>query len=224
MPSTRPTQRVLYFDVLRALAIVGVVVLHVAALDWVRVDPVSATWQACNVYDSFVRWCVPVFVMLSGALMLDPTRLVTFEGLVKKNIARIALVFVVWSAIYLVWDVVQGTVQLTAKGLMAAFFTGHYHLWYLQMQVFLYLVTPLLRPIARERRLAGLMICLSIAFCFVPNLVFMSSAVTDVFFVAYNNTNASFVCGDFQVIETHALRRSLVCLAIHDWRHLMAFG
>ena len=188
-------RRVFYFDVLRALAIVAVVVLHVAALEWKDVDPASSTWQVYNAYDSLVRWCVPVFVMLSGALMLDPGRPVTFERLLRKNVARLALAFAVWSAVYLVWDVARGAVEPTATGLLHAFVTGHYHLWYLQMQTFLYLIVPLLRPVANERRLMELMVCLSVLFCFVPNLVFMSQAVADVLGPAYDNMSASFVCG-----------------------------
>lgn len=188
-------QRVLYYDVLRALAVVGVVVLHVAAVEWNETEPASLAWQASNVYDSLVRWCVPVFVMLSGALMLDPARPRTLETLLRKNVARIAVAFAVWSAVYLVWDVATGAVAPTPRGLLSAFVTGHYHLWYLQMQAFLYLTVPLLAPIARDRRLTRLMVGLSVAFCFVPNLVFMSQAAADVFAPAYDNMNVSFVCG-----------------------------
>ena len=199
MPNTEaagaPARRVFYYDALRALAVMAVVVLHVAALEWKTADPASSTWQAYNVYDSLVRWCVPVFVMLSGALMLDPARPVTFERLLRRNVVRLALAFAVWSAVYLVWDVACGAVEPTPKGLLCGFVTGHYHLWYLQMQVFLYLIVPLLRPVARERRLMELMVGLAVLFCFVPNLVFMSQAVADVFSPAYDNMSASFVCG-----------------------------
>lgn len=194
-PAAASTGRVFYYDVLRALAVIAVVVLHVAALEWKDVDPASSTWQVYNAYDSLVRWCVPVFVMLSGALMLDPARPVTLERLLHKNVARLALAFAVWSAVYLVWDVACGAVEATPKGLLHAFVTGHYHLWYLQMQVFLYLIVPLLRPMARERRLMELMVCLSVLFCFMPNLVFMSQAVADVLSPAYDNMGTSFVCG-----------------------------
>ena len=195
MPNVTPARRIFYYDALRAFAIAAVIVVHVAALDWKTTEPASLTWQVYNVCDSLARWCVPVFVMLSGALMLDPARPVTFGRLLHKNVARIALAFVVWSAVYLVWDVARGEVGLTPGELLRAFATGHYHLWYLQMQAFLYLIVPLLRPIAQQRRLMELMLGLSVAFCFVPNLVFMSQAVAYAFSPAYDNMAASFVGG-----------------------------
>lgn len=60
------------FDVLRVIGAFSVVWLHVSAVV-VRNDPDlrSMTWWVGNVADALSRWCVPVFVMLSGAMLLD---------------------------------------------------------------------------------------------------------------------------------------------------------
>ena len=64
-------QRIAYFDVLRILATFAVIVLHLSAQHWADTDVYSRAWQAFNLYDSAVRWAVPVFVMISGALFLS---------------------------------------------------------------------------------------------------------------------------------------------------------
>ena len=56
----------MYFDWLRVLATFGVMVLHVAAQNWLSVGIESFEWNAFNFYDSLERWTVPVFVMVSG--------------------------------------------------------------------------------------------------------------------------------------------------------------
>ncbi len=65
MEQTQP-QRIAYFDVLRILATFAVIVLHLSAQHWADTDVYSRAWQAFNLYDSAVRWAVPVFVMISG--------------------------------------------------------------------------------------------------------------------------------------------------------------
>ena len=54
-------------DFTRIVACLMVVVLHVSATG---VAEFSHDWVYFNAYDSLVRACVPLFLMLSGALLL----------------------------------------------------------------------------------------------------------------------------------------------------------
>ena len=63
-------QRVIYFDLLRIAAAFFVVVLHTATSQFGSVAYGSTEWEIFNLYDGMVRWTVPMFVMLSGALFL----------------------------------------------------------------------------------------------------------------------------------------------------------
>ena len=76
---------ILYFDLLRILATFAVIFLHVSACGFGR-DYLSCNWIVSVVYDGMVRWCVPIFVMLSGALFLDMKKKITLESLIKKRI------------------------------------------------------------------------------------------------------------------------------------------
>ena len=67
--------RYLYADILRVSAIVGVVFLHVAAQIIYQFNTVGrGWWWTANVIDSCTRWAVPIFIMLSGMLLLDPSK------------------------------------------------------------------------------------------------------------------------------------------------------
>ena len=62
--------KVIAFDGLRILAAFAVVVLHTVATLFMDSYP-SSDWNVANVYESLVRWSVPVFFMISGALFLN---------------------------------------------------------------------------------------------------------------------------------------------------------
>src|SRR3954447_23076195 len=66
-----------WLDLARVLAIGAVLAVHEAgaAVGARRPgEPADPAWWAANVLDAASRWCVPVFVMVSGALLLDPRR------------------------------------------------------------------------------------------------------------------------------------------------------
>ena len=56
----------------RIVAIFSVVCLHIAAYAVLNAELGTANWWSGNFYDAATRWCVPVFVMVSGALLLEP--------------------------------------------------------------------------------------------------------------------------------------------------------
>ena len=87
--------RIVYFDYLRIIAIFAVIVLHIAAHNWHGTDVNSFEWQMFNIYDSIVRWGVPVFVMISGALFLGKD--ISIKKLYNKHIFRIFLSLIIWS-------------------------------------------------------------------------------------------------------------------------------
>ena len=62
-------------DVVRVIACLAVILLHLSATIVMDRDLLGTVgWHIANVIDAATRWCVPVFVMLSGALLLDPQK------------------------------------------------------------------------------------------------------------------------------------------------------
>ena len=56
---------------LRFLSVLAVVFLHCSAQIFISANKGGFDWWVSNIFDSSVRWSVPVFVMLSGALLLS---------------------------------------------------------------------------------------------------------------------------------------------------------
>lgn len=169
------SERIESFDVLRVLATLAVVVLHLSAQHWADVDVTSRAWFAFNLYDSAVRWAVPVFVMISGALFLS--RNIPLSAILRKNVLRIAIAFVFWSAAYALIDfVAYGD---TPVGALMQFFQGHYHMWFLFMIVGLYLIIPLLQKFVPDTALVRYFLLLGLVFTFLlPQLAALSSLVS----------------------------------------------
>lgn len=146
--------RLAYADLLRAFAALAVVVLHLAGSRMGDVAVTSHAWQVFNLYDGLVRWCVPVFVMLSGMFMLDPDRSLPLSKLLFHNALRVLVCLVVYGALYAVFGLWLEGGRLTWPGVKRALWSAlrgntHYHLWFLYMILGLYLVTPILRAFCR---------------------------------------------------------------------------
>ena len=64
-------KRLVYMDWLRVLATIAVVTIHVSAGYVSVLDANNASrWMAGNLFESISRASVPIFVMISGALLL----------------------------------------------------------------------------------------------------------------------------------------------------------
>ena len=92
-------------DLIRTLAIFLVILLH-ASNEALQASSVSAAdWWTAVVYKSVALSCVPLFVMLSGALLLQPAKLnEPIRVFLKKRLSRLGLAFAFWSGVYLSWS------------------------------------------------------------------------------------------------------------------------
>jgi surface polysaccharide O-acyltransferase-like enzyme len=160
-------------DVLRIFAAAAVVALHVSS-DVVDNPTLfgSATWWVANIISGATRWCVPVFVMLSGALLLSrpPTSPKAFYA---TRFPRLLLTLLFWSAVYIVWRIVwfgdltpQGAIGFVIKGNL------YYHLWYLYMLVGLYLLTPPLQAFVHSADRKVILLTIIIGFALACSEVF----------------------------------------------------
>lgn len=146
--------RIVYADLLRIIATFAVIVLHVSASKWYEAPIREYNWQMFNVYDSLVRWSVPVFVMLSGMFFLNPNKEIDFKKLFHKYILRIVLTIIFWGLFYQFSEIFAKFIlhheSITMKKIVVAFAKipfgpPWYHLWYLYMLIGLYLLVPLYR-------------------------------------------------------------------------------
>lgn len=154
-------------DTARWMAALAVVLLHCAAFPLTSVsDYGSNDWEWANVYDAASRWCVPVFVMISGALLLNPEKREAFTSFYQRRALRIAPAIVFWSVFYLLWGALMyhlDGVPMDAAAWLRKASSGepYYHLWYLYMLVGLYLFAPYLRALyqrcSQRQRMAAVL-------------------------------------------------------------------
>ena len=155
----KPKERVIYIDLLRILSIFAVIVLHVSAIRWYSTNVASNNWLILNIYDSAVRWCVPVFIMISGVFFLNPNKSIDNKKLYMKYILKIILALLVTSFFYYFFIAILNGQKIDINFIKTSslyFLQGkvRYHLWFMYVIVSLYIVTPILRTFIRgaERR------------------------------------------------------------------------
>lgn len=154
-------------DALRVVAAFAVVWLHVsAAVVTTDANIHSSVWWTGNLSNAFSRWCVPAFVMISGALLLSATSAHGPREFYRRRLSRLLPPLVLWTLAYVLLRALTESgyglvdaVRSIAKG------KPYYHLWYLYMLLGLYFVTPFLQSIVRTTTPRTLL--LLIGSCFV---------------------------------------------------------
>ncbi len=141
-----------WFDNLRVIATIGVVWLHVSANILYQYGLVpSDIWWVGNVFDSIVRFSVPVFVMLSGALLLPQD--IPLWVFYKKRLLRILFPFIFFSIIYLIftWTNSQSSTEDIISWVFQMFKGGiSFHFWFIYMLLGLYIIIPFLGKWVRQ--------------------------------------------------------------------------
>ena len=139
-----------HVNLVRTVAILLVILLHSANEPHPIVTDINQEevfrWWAVTTYDSISQPCVPLFVMLSGALLLQPSKIETMGVFFKKRLNRIALPFLFWGIAYFLWRYYVQDEALPLASIVQGIETGpYYHFWFLYMITGLYLITPMLR-------------------------------------------------------------------------------
>ena len=187
------------FSWLRSFACIAIVVLHTMSYSLVAAEAhgyavseaqrigVLLTQYAC-------LWAVPVFVMVTGALLLDPARDLSWGHLRSRYIGRVGKALLVFGALFIAFDLAMNGITETANNssLFAAhpvslesptvtswlyvilcsvidLLTGHSwpHMWYLYMLLGLYLLMPFFRKIVANSTVRELRYLIGVLFIFV---------------------------------------------------------
>ncbi|WP_353167687.1 acyltransferase family protein [Providencia sp.] len=144
---------------LRFFAVFAVIILHVSATFVSGIEQGSDLyggydWWVGNVFDSSVRWCVPVFVMISGYFLLSKSE--SSRVFFDKRASKILVPLIFWIALFSLWIIFKGAMKGDVSSSMALLLNNfkigepYYHLWYLIMILFLYTITPALRLVIEK--------------------------------------------------------------------------
>jgi len=141
---------------IRTIAIGMVILVHASFFPYKIPGEITPTvmvnWFTADVFGAIGYLGVPLFVMLSGALLLNPAKADEPMGeFFKKRFNRIGLPLVFWTAVYFVWSFVVWGTPVTLSNIAQGLISGSYPiLWFLYLLVGLYLITPILRTLVKH--------------------------------------------------------------------------
>lgn len=150
-------ERILYFDWLRVYATILVVTIHVAA-NYIGLNYTEgrAAWLSANFYESIARSSVPLFVMISGALLLSNKKDIDYPFFLKKRVSKILIPLVAWSFIYYCYQVFvrQWIEEFSIKDFITLFLNNEIsvHFWFMYMILGLYFATPIVKIFIQNAR------------------------------------------------------------------------
>lgn len=143
-----------FLDVLRVVATCAVVLLHTVTgiMDTTDMNQFPAEKTVFLVALDWITWCVPIFVLISGFLFLNPNRKISFKQMLGKYCRRILLALVLFGVPYAFLE--QIAVERTFRAemlwnsvLLVLQGKSWSHMWYLYLVLFLYLITPALKAV-----------------------------------------------------------------------------
>jgi surface polysaccharide O-acyltransferase-like enzyme len=176
-------------DYLRAAATYGVILWHCYSPVYYQFGPLRE-WAAANILFGFaVRWSVAVFVMISGALLLDKTG--SPAEFYKKRLLRICIPLIPWTILYGIARLYYFEVYKYTHQPEPSFFKfviidqfGDllfdrlvYHLYFVSIILGLYIIAPFLSKMLRNlsQQELGAFVAIGVGFyslkLFLPHLI-----------------------------------------------------
>ncbi|MDO4749435.1 MAG: acyltransferase family protein [Eubacteriales bacterium] len=140
-------------DILKCICCVGVIIIHTASLGFSTYIVRCFNWMSSAAWSCMFRFCVPVFLMCTGAVLLDPQKEMSIRRIMTRYFLRMLLILMFWSLMYDLYFVAAKLVlyrEYEAGAFLQAFvntltFRHYFHLYYLQMLLIFYLFLPALR-------------------------------------------------------------------------------
>lgn len=102
-------ERIKYFDLLRGLAIIGVVAIHSSGIGYTfPVDSVDFNFTV--IWRQLINFAVPMFLSISGFFLVNKNIETQNEYILflKKQIPRVLIPYVIWSFLYLSISYIRG--------------------------------------------------------------------------------------------------------------------
>lgn len=142
-------ERIFYYDFLRAFAIIAVIICHIMIFFGPATTLAEKIFQL-TIHD-IGRMGVPIFLMISGALLL--TKDYDLKTFLKKRFARIIYPFIFWMILILLTIHLYGG---NSKYLWNIFIGNQSVTWYFWTLIGIYLFIPIIRSFIKDHGDEGL--------------------------------------------------------------------
>lgn len=155
---TVSTARLSAVDLFRGLAIMEVVTHHTTTMTMRHLEKGSAAFIGTAAVNQILHFAVPAFIFLSSTI-LTRSLLKDFQPgrYYWRRLLRGGWPYVLWSILYVIWYVVSGrrppSVLTNPErwGFYLFYGKASYHLYFMLVALQVYMILPLLLPIARKR-------------------------------------------------------------------------
>jgi surface polysaccharide O-acyltransferase-like enzyme len=163
-----------YIDYLRVIATYAVIIWHCISSVYYQFGPLHEWAPASLLFGVMVRWSVPVFIMISGGLLLEKDEPIAV--FYKKRFLRICLPLITWTIIYGVMRLYHFTAYTPPKPSFLKFVIFDqfhallfnklsFHLYFVSIILGLYLISPFLSRMIRSLSKRQVELLLAIGIC-----------------------------------------------------------
>ena len=168
-----------HLDIIRVLAVVGVVAIHVWYPIYSRPDFLGGfSWWLAYAINSVSRVAVPWFLLVSGALLLPRRPRQEIKDVANRLFRRLGLPLIFWTIVYFRWEYIYYGRLTYPDQALRLFFTGSiFHLYFLVILFGLYLFLPLWRRIKISRLLLWASFLLGICLYLLQFFVFRERTI-----------------------------------------------
>lgn len=170
--------RVAYLDILNILAIIAVVSLHMNGI--VHINPNIRAWNTSLLVECIMYWAVPVFMMISGATLMNYREKYDTKTFFKKRFMKVFIPFIFWAIVMFVWKITTKQIDVSEYHVpidwLNAFFSNkEQSIYYFMFEILgVYLTMPLLSLLTQEDNRKTLWFIVILYFIFngfVPNVL-----------------------------------------------------
>ncbi len=134
--------RIISYDLIRVLAIIGVVAIHTENITSSPTNYLGGlSWWFANTIHSLICISVPLFVMLTGALLLN-RKILTYRNMLPKLLNRLLIPLIFWVLFYAWWVSYRQQTDFVGISLHDIWTANIGHLYFLEIIIGLYLVLP----------------------------------------------------------------------------------
>lgn len=196
-------ERIFYLDQLRALAIIAILLVHISDI-WCLVGGNGITYSysltynfiVSYIYQGFALTGVPIFFMLSGALLLN--RDYEISIFLKKRLQRVIIPLLFWTFVFIMsapsyfpkfFNLTSGIVYVSEL----IFYNNPY--WFVWMIIGVYLAMPVINDFVKIRGLKGVKYFLILWISFSTLYIF-----SQYFGFSWNSLDVTLFVGPFGLV------------------------
>ncbi|GEM_PF-870531 len=205
-----------YVETLRILATFAVVMIHICKTEVVNysIDEIGTSeYIIYSVGYAFVRWAVPVFIMITGSLLLQPEKEISRQKIliyIRRMVIALFLFGIVYACMEIVFN--EGLVNwylLIPKALLrVAEMKSWDHLWYLYLLIGLYIMTPFTKAALEKinsRDLWYLIAVLYVINYIVPTINMITGLTISKLWIAANGYYTYYLTGYYLTVPNNQL-------------------